>query len=182
MLKLADNPGVIFPDGSQVGELEGTWWVAHTKSRQEKAFAHDLARREVPYFLPLFEKTTVIRGRRFRPLVPLFTSYVFVCCHPERRLELFDGRRLAGTIPVADQTKLVGELAQIQKALQAQTTFDPWPYLQPGRRCRVIAGPLRGVEGVLQQRRKITRLILTVHTLGQAVAAEIDAGLVELVD
>ena len=179
MLKLRDNPSITYPPDTSVQDMDGTWWVAHTKSRQEKAIAHDLARMGISYFLPIFEKLTIIRGRRFRPLVPLFTSYVFACGTEEQRSEMFTTNRLAGAIPVVDQELFVDELAQIQKAVEAQVTFDPWPYLKVGRRCRVTSGPLKGVEGIIEKRKKITRLVLTVHTLGQAVSLEIDAALVE---
>ena len=63
--------------------------------------------------------------------------------------------------------------------VKAEAEFDPWPYLAVGRRCRVASGPMRGIEGIVHRRKNMTRLVLTVHTLGQAVALEIDGGLLE---
>ena len=182
MLKSSDNPPMTFPPDTNVTEMEGTWWVAHTKPRQEKALARDLSKRQMGYFLPMVEKVTVIRGRKFRPIMPLFPSYVFVCGTPERRNECFRGRRLAGAVNVADQGRLVGELHQIQSALGAHIRLDPWPYLKRGRRCRVSSGPFEGMEGIIDRRKDRARLVLRVETLGQAVALEIDAGLLEPVD
>ena len=179
MLTLAENPPITFPIATPVAEMHGTWWVAHTKSRQEKAFAHELAGKGISYFLPLVEKVTIIRGRKFRPLLPLFPGYVFACGDAESRLQMFGGNRIARTIPVVDQSRLVGELTQIQKALEAEATFDPWPYLREGRRCRVTAGPFIGIEGLITRRKDITRLVLTIDLLGQSVALEIDASLLE---
>lgn len=182
MLKRADNPPITHPEATALAEMTGTWWVAHTKARQEKAFAHELLARGTSYFLPLYERRTIIRGRTFRPLVPLFPGYVFVCGTNGERLNMFRGNRIARTISVADQQKLVGELTQIQRALEAEATFDPWPYLREGRCCRVTAGPFKGIEGIVTQRRKVTRLILTVSFLGQSVGMEIDPSLLEPLD
>ena len=179
MLKLSDNPSTTFPDGTSVSAMPGIWWVAHTKSRQEKAFARELQGKGISYFLPLVEKVTIIRGRKFRPLMPLFPGYVFACGDAESRLRMFTGNRIARTIPVADQARLVGELTQIQKALEAEATFDPWPYLHEGRRCRVTAGPFIGIEGTIARRSDVTRLVLSISLLGQSVALEIDASLLE---
>jgi transcription antitermination factor NusG len=180
VLKRSDNPPMTFPDAAPVASMPGTWWVAHTKSRQEKAFAHELRGKGISYFLPLVEKVTIIRSRKFRPLVPLFPGYVFaVSADPESRLRMFAGNRIARTIPVADQAALVRELTQIQKALDAQATFDPWPYLREGRRARVTSGPFIGIEGLILRRPDITRLILSISLLGQSVALEIDAALLE---
>ena len=155
--------------------------MAHTKPRQEKAFAHDLRRERIAYFLPLIEKLTIIRGRRFTPFLPLFPGYVFVCGSDEDRYECYARNRVATMIPVADQEELVGELVQIQRALDADAPVDPWPYLKRGRRCRVTAGPFAGIEGIISRRKDVTRLVLAVETLGQAVAMEIDAALLEVV-
>jgi len=182
VLKPSDNPPVTYPRKARVADLAGQWWVAHTKARQEKALAHDLRRKEISYFLPLIERETVIRGRRFKPLVPLFPGYMFVCGTEDDRYECFTRNRIASMIPVCDREELVDELTQIQRALEADAPMDPWPYLKTGRRARVTAGPFAGTEGIIVRRKDITRLVLSVQSLGQAVAMEIDAAQLGLVD
>jgi transcription antitermination factor NusG len=179
VLKLSDNPPITHPEGVALADLPGTWWVAHTKPRQEKAFAHELRQRGTSYFLPLVEKLTIIRGRKLKPLLPLFPGYVFACGTEDERLMSFRGNRLARTIPVVDQARLVRELTQIERALGADVPVDPWPYLKVGRWVTVRSGPLKGIEGIVSERKSVTRLVLRVATLGQAVAVEIDAGLLE---
>jgi transcription antitermination factor NusG len=182
VLKLSDNPPITHPEGVAVADLPGTWWVAHTKPRQEKAFAHELCQRGTSYFLPLVVKLTMIRGRKLRPLLPLFPGYVFACGSEDERLMSFRGNRLARTIPVVDQERLVRELTQVQRALTADVPVDPWPYLKAGRWVTVRSGPMRGIEGIVSERKSVTRLVLRVATLGQAVAVEMDAGLLEPLD
>ena len=179
MLKLSENPAITFPEDAAIADMAGTWWVAHTKPRQEKAFAHDLRRQDVSYFLPLVEKERFIRGRKFRPLMPLFPGYVFVCGTEDDRLDTFRRNRVVRTIPVVDQQQLIRELTQVQQALEADAPVDPWPYLKRGRLCQVKSGPMRGMEGIISERKSVTRLVLRVATLGQAVALEIDAALLE---
>jgi len=171
-----------FPEGSSIGQFDGTWWVAHTRARQEKAFARDLVRRQIRYFLPLVEKTTVIRGRKFTVPTCLFSSYVFVCSSEDERVDALKGNRLAGGIRVADQAKLARELRAIQKALSSRARLDPWPYLVRGRRCRITAGPFAGIEGIVSRRKGTTHVVLSVESLGRAVALEVDAALVETAD
>ena len=100
---------------------------------------------------------------------------------PKSNLSRLVNRR-PRTIPVADQERLVGELTQIQQALQADTPLDPWPYLKSGRWVRVRSGALKGIEGIVSTRKSVTRLVMSVVTLGQAVAVEIDAGLLDPLD
>lgn len=179
MLKRSENPPVAYPADQNIGEIEGAWWVAHTKPRQEKAFAWDLLKKEMGYFLPMTEKVNIINGRKFRSLLPLFPSYVFVCSVGDDRSEFYTCARLVRALPVADQKKLRDELGHLQSALAGNQRVSPWPYLQKGRRCRVHSGPLKGVEGFFDHTKSGARLVLNVDTLGQAVALEIDAGLIE---
>ena len=71
MLKASENPPIIWPEDIPLDDFAGRWWVAHTKSRNEKALAHDLISREVCYFLPMSVKVRHSRGRKVKSLLPI---------------------------------------------------------------------------------------------------------------
>ena len=173
---------MVFPTVESITQFEGTWWVAHTKSRFEKAFAWDLLRSEIGYFLPLIKRVTVSGGRKRHGMAPLFQSYVFFCGQGEDRYTAMTTDRLCQTIPVADQKRFVAEIAAIEKGLAGRMQLDPYPFAAVGNRCRVRSGPLQGMEGVVVQRGKLSRLVLEVNTLGQGAAVEIEADLLEPAD
>ncbi len=179
MLKVSENPPILFPEHNAIEEIESTWWVAHTKSRNEKALAWDLLKWNIPYFLPLVEKASKRNGRTYRTLLPLFGGYVFFSGDEHSRYKAFTTNRIAGVIPVIDQAGLIHDLSQIFLTLQSGVPLDPHPYLKHGDRCRVIAGPLCGVEGIFLNRKKQTKLILQINILGQAAAVEMDAAMLE---
>jgi transcriptional antiterminator RfaH len=182
MLKAADNPPMLLPGARAVGELRGQWWVAHTRPRFEKAFAWDLAERHVGYFLPMVERIIFSGGRKRRIKLPLFPSYVFVCGSEDDRRNSLGTDRLCRTIAVADQSRLRNELMQLERALSANAPLDLYPFAAVGRRCRVRAGAMIGVEGIVIERWGVTRLVLEVRTLGQVVAVEIETDLLEPAD
>lgn len=167
------------PGADSVARLPGDWWVAHTRARFEKAFAWDMLRRGVGYFLPMLERTRVSGGRKRHVLVPLFASYVFFCGSEVDRHGAMATGRLCQTIPVSDQAKFVSEIAAIEKALAGRVVLDPYPHAAIGKRCRVAAGPFQGMEGVVTQRGKLARLVLEISILGQGALVEIDADLLE---
>lgn len=179
MLKLAENPPMLSPQAESVRELTGRWWVAHTKARFEKAFAWDLLRRRIGYFLPLLDRITVSGGKKRRVLQPLFPSYVFFCGTDDDRCAALMTHRICQTIPVADQKGLTAELAAIERALAGRAKLDPYPFATVGTRCRVVAGAFEGLEGVVLSRGKLTRIVLQVNILGQGAVMEIDADLLE---
>ena len=179
MLKTTENPPLIWPQVESIRQLEGLWWVAHTKSRNEKALAHDLKAKNVGYFLPMTWKVRRQSHRTIRSLLPLFTGYLFFCGDEAGRIELLKTNRVANLIEVSDQENLVSELARFERALLAGAPLIPHKYLEKGQWCRVIAGPLLGLEGIVVQARSNARLVLQIDMLGQAASVEIDVDMVE---
>lgn len=182
MLKVSENPPLVWPEEKSIADFEGQWWVAHTKARNEKALAWQLLKKEVQYFLPMHWKVSKSRGRTLRSLLPLFSGYLFFCGDENDRLEALKTNRVANIIPVDNQQRLVRELLPIETLLQLGKPVIPHEYIKVGQRCRVIAGPLMGTEGIVLLTPKETRLVLQVDMLGQAASVEIAFDMVEKLD
>jgi transcriptional antiterminator RfaH len=183
MLKLSDNPAILTPQVQSLTELIGTWWVAHTKARFEKAFARDMSGHGIGYFLPMREKTFFSGGRKRRAMIPLFTSYLFVCGTEPDRYTALTTNRLCQMIDVIDQDGFVRELSRIEKALVSGAVVDHYSHLPVGNRCRIISGPMRGTEGVVVERKdEKARMVLEVTILGQSAVVEVDADLLAPVE
>ncbi len=182
MLKVSENPSMIWPDNQTIRDFAGLWWVAHTKSRNEKALAQDLIRKKISYFLPMINKVIRRKGRTARSLLPLFSGYLFFCGEEEQRISLLKTNRVANIIEVKDQEKLLDELSQIEQALRAGAPLMPYKYIKAGQRYRVKAGPLADLHGVVVRTKGNTRLVLQIDMLGQAASVEIDVDMIEILD
>ena len=182
MLKPSENPPVSWPDGKSIRDFAGQWWVAHTKSRNEKSLAHDLVVKEVSYFLPMAWKVRRIRGRTLRSLLPIFSGYLFFCGQEQQRVEVLRTNRVATLIEVRDQQRLVREMTQIEQALVVGADLSPHKYLKEGQRCRVIGGALTGLSGIVVKTKNAARLVLQIDMLGQAASVEIDADMIEPIE
>jgi hypothetical protein len=180
MLSLSENPSILTPEVKSLTELSGTWWIAYTRPRFEKAFARDLCSLGIGYFLPMYEKT-IFSGRRNRHLMsPLFTSYVFFCGTEQDRYTAMKTNRLCYTMDVVDQKQLIEELAGIESALLSKAVIDCYPGLPVGKRCRIISGPMMNTEGVIIERKcAMARMVIEVTILSQGALVEIDADLLE---
>jgi len=179
MMKLSDNPPILSPGVDSLTELSGRWWLAHTKARFEKVFAWELHCRDIGYFLPMVERIRVYGGKKQPVILPLFTSYVFFCGNEKDHYIAMTTNRLCQTIEVIDQENLIAELVGIERALAGKVELDPYPFAAVGERCRITAGTLKGIEGVVVERTKKARFILQVDILGQGAVMEIDGDLLE---
>lgn len=181
MLKASENPPILWPETDSISDFTGIWWVAHTKSRNEKALAHDLVNKNISYFLPMTWKIQRRSRRTTKSLLPLFAGYLFFCGEEKQRLELLRTNRVANLIVVDDQQKLLHELGKIEQALRVGVPLTPYKYIKQGQRCRVIAGPLLGLEGFVVKTKKAARLVLQVDILGQAASVEVDIDMIETI-
>jgi transcription antitermination factor NusG len=182
LLKPSENPPTTWPEGLSIRDFPGIWWVAHTKSRNEKALAQDLSGKGISYFLPMIWKVHRARGRTFRSLLPLFGGYLFFCGVERQRIEVLRTNRVANLIEVQDQKRLLNELTQIERAINAGADLAPHKYLKEGQLCKVIGGALAGLHGIVARAKDQTRLILQIDMLGQATSVEIGADMIEPVE
>jgi len=181
MLKPEENPPTIWPPDKSITDFQGTWWVAHTKSRNEKALAWQMQKKNISYFLPMAEKVYKKSRRVFRSMLPLFSGYLFFCCEESQRIEVLKTNRVASLIEVKNQEHLVQDLLPIEKAILSGAELAPFNYIKTGQRCKVIAGPLMGTEGLVTNDQNKTKLVLQIDMLGKATCLEIDSSLLEVI-
>jgi transcriptional antiterminator RfaH len=160
----------------------GAWFVLRTRSRQEKILSRELIGKGVEHFLPLMTCTRFYGGRKPRVEVPLFPGYLFLHGSLDDAYAVDRSGRVAQIILVPNQELLDVELRNIHAALHVSATLNPYPYLSAGVRVQVREGPMRGIQGVIEQHGARDRLVLQVQTLGQAVSLEIEASLLEPAD
>ena len=174
----------VFPDGllEQPPEDEDhRWWAVYTKSRQEKAVARQLVEHEVSFYLPLIPKDNIIRNRRVRSHIPLFTGYVFLYGSDDDRITTLTTNRISRIFPVHDQQRLWQDLRNINELIEADVPLAIERRLEVGHHVRIKSGSLRGLEGMIIKRHSKCRLLVVVNYLQQGVSIEIDDCAVEAI-
>jgi len=160
------------------------WYAVHTRSRHEDAVRHRLESRAIETFLPKMEAWSRRIDRRQRIQLPLFRGYLFVNValdHPTWS----DIVRTSGVVQVLGNSEggipvPESQIESVRTLLAGEILLTPHPYLQVGRRVRVINGPLSGCEGILLKKsHQGTRLVISVDIIRQAVSVEIDAADIE---
>ena len=162
-------------------EQAPTWFVLHTKSRQEKAVAADLESLRVPHFLPLVKQARHYGRRKIHVALPLFPGYLFVRGTKQQVYLADRTKRLVSIIPVSDQEQLNWELKNLNLALSNNASLDPYPSLKAGTRVEVRSGPFRGLQGLIETHGQGDRLILQVQMLGRGMSLEIEASLLDAI-
>lgn len=159
------------------------WYALWTHSHCEQLVRGQLEGRGFEVFLPTIGVWSSRAGVRHRIRRPLFPGYLFVQdeLSGARYVELLKARGLVGVLGGQDGSP--GEIPDVEidaiRALvNSELPASPYPYLQTGQRVRITEGPLRGVEGVLVDRRAgQSLLVLSVHLFRRSIAVEVDCAL-----
>ena len=169
----------MFYAGHTTASARRLWYVLHTRSRQEKILATELAARSVEHYLPLMKRPRFYGPRKAVVEEPLFPGYVFLYGDVDQAYLADRTGRVANIIPIKDQRQFEWELKNIRLALAHEAPLDPYPHLVKGVRVEVRSGPFQGLQGVIEDKGKDSRLILQVDVLGRAVSLEIDGAILE---
>ncbi len=161
---------------------DSQWMVVYTRPRQEKSLARDLLRQTIPFYLPLVKKTLRYGRRRIASFAPLFDGYLFMLGSERQRIMSLATNRVLRVLPVADGQRLISDLRQIERLIEANVPLTVESRLQAGRSVRVRSGPFVGIEGVVLRRRGETRLLVSVNFLQKGASVEIDDFCLEPLD
>jgi transcriptional antiterminator NusG len=152
------------------------WYAVYTCANHEKQVAKQLANRSVEHFLPQYESVRKWKDRKVRLHLPLFPGYLFVHLAALERVSVLQVPgvvRLVGfngsPMPLPEE-----DLNRVREFLGRGWRAEPHPYLQVGKRARVVHGPLAGMEGIVVQRKNRRRLVISFELIQRSMAVELD--------
>lgn len=152
-----------------IDATEAPWLVCHTKPRCEKKFADLLTREDCEHSLPLVssERRYGARVRHFTK--PLFTGYVFARVAPARRPRLYQQDLLVRFLPVTDEASFLVQLDAVKTLVASGLEASLHPLLKHGARVRVVSGPLKGVEGMVENPSSPKGVVISMDVLQQGI-------------
>jgi transcription antitermination factor NusG len=158
------------------------WYAIYTRHQHEKSATQVLATKGLDAFLPLYTTTHQWTDRKKEGSVPLFPCYVFINGELTRTTDILKTPGVIGFVSHAGRPAIIpSEQIEAVRQVVLRSRVEPHPFLNTGDTVRVRTGSLAGVEGILVRKKNSCRLVISVDILGQSVATEIDASLIERV-
>jgi transcriptional antiterminator RfaH len=157
-----------------------TWYLVHTKPRQEQTARLNLERQGYGVYLPLAKVLRRRGARRVATLGPLFPRYLFVALD----LANDNAAPIRSTVGVSALVRFGQEVTPVPEKLvaalherEAPDGVHHWASQQvaPGERVRIAAGKLQGYEGIFLARSGRERATVLIELLGGAVRATVEA-------
>ena len=123
---------------------------------------------------------TVIRKWRDRTsesLVPAFPGYIFVRLDVRFRLPVLTTPGVRGLVGYGKQPAAIceEEIEALRRVMASKLPAEASPFPQAGDAVRLARGPLAGLTGILISQTKLSRVLIRVTLIQQALAVDVES-------
>ena len=179
---IAESPRVALP-GSVCEPRQ--WFAVWTRNQYELKVGQALSGKGLEVFVPSIRQASRRRDRRVMLDRPLLPGYALLRFTPSRAAYLqvmstdgvvrILGERWDSLSPVPDE-----EVEAVRRIVVTAQNAGSVPWLRQGDRVRILAGPLQGLEGFVQDWRSgRARFVISVDLLQRSVAVEVAGEILE---
>ena len=157
--------------------MDKQWIVVRSKPRSEKVAHNELVKKNIESYLPLLKERRKWSDRKKWVEFPLFSSYLFA------RIEIKDSIFVLQTQGVNTIVKFGKQIAIVQNsvieairlAMEGGYELEPVEYFVEGNIVEVVAGPMKGVKGIVAKLKGQNRLIIKIDAIQQALSIQIES-------
>jgi transcriptional antiterminator RfaH len=154
---------------------DGSWVAVQVQSNMEKKVLVGLKARSYEPLLPTYKALRKWSHRSVEIDLPLFRGYVFCRWISDARQSII---RVPGVVRVVGFGGIPAcidedEMRAVRRIVDSGVVSQPWSFLQPGDRVRLVSGALSGIEGIFVGVGGAHYVVVNVTMLGRAVAAKI---------
>ena len=157
--------------------MDKQWIVVRSKPRSEKVAHNELVKKNIEAYLPLLKERRKWSDRKKWVEFPLFSSYLFA------RIDIKDSIFVLQTQGVNTIVKFGKQIAIVQNsvietirlAMEGGYQLEPVEYFVEGNQVEVIAGPMKGVKGIVAKLKGQNRLIIKIDAIQQALSIQIES-------
>jgi len=162
---------------------QNVWLAAYTKSRHEKKADDQLRKKGIDSYLPLVKRRQQWKDRKKWVWMPLLRSYVFVYIPLTRTLDVLQTYGVHHIVRFNNQYAIIPDeqIDAIKRILEGGYIPDTHNFFEIGQTAEIIAGPLRGIRGVLSRKGGGSQFVLKIDGIQQAISVHIDSDMLKKV-
>ena len=157
--------------------MDKQWIVVRSKPRSEKVAYSELVKKDIEAYLPLLKERRKWSDRKKWVEFPLFSSYLFA------RIDIKDSIFVLQTQGVNTIVKFGKQIAIVQNsvieairlAMEGGYELEPVEYFVEGNIVEVVAGPMKGIKGIVAKLKGQNRLIIKIDAIQQALSIQIES-------
>tara|TARA_Y100001936_G_scaffold60838_1_gene59942 strand:- start:1264 stop:1776 length:513 start_codon:yes stop_codon:yes gene_type:complete len=153
------------------------WIAVYTKSRHEQIVINELSKKDIESFCPMFKERRQWSDRKKWVHFPLFRSYVFARIHLKENIFVLQTIGVNKIVKFQNKISIIPDqvINDIKNIVDGGYKIQQVDYFIKGDEVSVVSGPLKGVNGIIQDLKGDSRLIMKVEAIRQAFSIEISS-------
>ena len=153
------------------------WIAVYTKSRHEQIVVNELSKKGIESFCPMFKERRQWSDRKKWVHFPLFRSYVFARIHLKENIFVLQTIGENKIVKFQNKISIIPDqvINDIKNIVDGGYKIQQVDYFIKGDEVSVVSGPLKGVNGIIQDLKGDSRLIMKVEAIRQAFSVEISS-------
>lgn len=153
------------------------WIAIYTKSRHEQIVVNELSKKGIESFCPMFKERRQWSDRKKWVHFPLFRSYVFARIHLKENIFVLQTIGVNKIVKFQNKISIIPDqvINDIKNIVDGGYKIQQVDYFIKGDEVSVVSGPLKGVNGIIQDLKGDSRLIMKVEAIRQAFSIEISS-------
>ena len=157
--------------------MDKQWIVVRSKPRSEKVAYSELVKKDIEAYLPLLKERRKWSDRKKWVEFPLFSSYLFARIDIKDSIFVLQTQGVNTIVSFGKQIAIVQNsvIKAIRLAMEGGYQLEPVEYFVEGNQVEVIAGPMKGVKGIVAKLKGQNRLILKIDAIQQALSIQIES-------
>ena len=157
--------------------MDKQWIVVRSKPRSEKVAHNELVKKNIEAYLPLLKERRKWSDRKKWVEFPLFSSYLFARIDIKDSIFVLQTRGVNTIVKFGKQIAIVQNsvIEAIRLAMEGGYQLEPVEYFVEGNQVEVIAGPMKGVKGIVAKLKGQNRLIIKIDAIQQALSIQIES-------
>ena len=153
------------------------WIAIYTKSRHEQIVVNELSKKGIESFCPMFKERRQWSDRKKWVHFPLFRSYVFARIHLKENIFVLQTIGVNKIVKFQNKISIIPDqvINDIKNIVDGGYKIQQVDYFIKGDEVSVVSGPLKGINGIIQELKGDSRLIMKVEAIRQAFSIEISS-------
>ena len=153
------------------------WIAVYTKSRHEQIAINELSKKDIESFCPMFKERRQWSDRKKWVHFPLFRSYLFARIYLKENIFVLQTIGVNKIVKFQNKISIIPDqvINDIKNIVDGGYKIQQVDYFIKGDAVRVVSGPLKGINGIIQDLKGDSRLIMKVEAIRQAFSIEISS-------
>ena len=165
--------------------IEGMLWTPiRTKPKKEKKLEEYCKANKIDCYLPLVRSVKRYGRKTVEFFPPMFCGYIFCLLDDDAYKLLVKSNAVFFKVKIDDvsEKQLIADLKNVMifEEYSCKKEVVVKPELITGTQVQITNGPLAGIIGFIQKRKKNIAVTVNIEMLGQSVTVEVDVGDVEI--